>query len=945
MALDITTARADVAKLYIAAFDRVPDSAGLDFWVNSYMAGRDTLSSIAQKFTTSTEYTTAYPSYLTTAEYVERIYVNVFNRASDADGKAFWVDAITTGKLTNGTLMKAMVDAAGTNGSNDGLMLANQASFGVWAAVNQVPFATANAQLSSITSVESTLTAAQAAVSSSAGVAGSTFTLTVAADTITGTANNDTFSATYDGAATGTFNVADTIAGGAGNDTLNIVATDDAVVSLPAATTSGVETINIRNVDGDATAQILTVSAANFVGATAVNSDRSTDSVTVTNLASGASAGVIGNGTITNGASSFDYVATAAAATLNIMNGTTAGAIVLGAGTGAFTTATINSTGAANTVGGITVNGASATTLTVNAATNLTTGGITDTDGSIITVNVAGAATSVNLGTLTAAVKTLDASAMTAGGVTATLDAAITSFKGGAGADTVTTTAITSTTAGIIDGGAGTDILVIGATTDLDTAAEAAKYVNFETLRTAGAQDMSLLAGITAVQIGAAGAITQLNATQAAAVKVMSNAALVATSFALADSAGTSDVLSLTLGTGTTTTVASGFAAGLTLNGFETLNLTTNAGPTATAGANQTSTISAFTADKVTTINLYGQSFDLQNAATTKATTINATTLTGNGTTGLKLAGTLVAGSTVNASGVADDITLGTVGSTYNLNAGNDAISGTLAQYRTATTYNTIDGGAGTDTATISGGAALTMVDDDFKGMTNIEKVTVATTTGNDQSITTGGWFDANFKAAGATFTTTTTTGAVSIAAGSFTGNLTVSATTGAVAGSNSITTGTGNDTVTLTNTSVIGTNSISTGAGNDTITGSAAVDTITGGTGADTMTGGTGADVFVFGSNGSVAGTSMDIITDFASGSDVLSFTTATLLAADATALVAGSNVQQSTGGLITFAAADNTLALKIAAIQADTQLDAADSVAIFVDGANTYVYYAVPA
>lgn len=156
MALDIITARADVAKIYIAAFDRVPDSSGLDFWVSTYMAG-DTLANIAQKFTDSTEYKTAYPTYLTQAEYVEKIYVNVFNRASDADGKAFWVAHLTDGTLTTGTMLKAMVDAAAANNSNDGVMLANQAAFGVYAAVNQVPFATANAQLGSITFETSTL--------------------------------------------------------------------------------------------------------------------------------------------------------------------------------------------------------------------------------------------------------------------------------------------------------------------------------------------------------------------------------------------------------------------------------------------------------------------------------------------------------------------------------------------------------------------------------------------------------------------------------------------------------------------------------------------------------------------------------------------------------------------------------------------------------------------
>lgn len=78
-------------------------------------------------------------------------------------------------------------------------MLANQATYGVWSAVNQVPFAIANAQLASITSVATTLTAAQTAVSGIAGATiGQTYVLTVNSDTgsaFTGTAKNDTFTA------------------------------------------------------------------------------------------------------------------------------------------------------------------------------------------------------------------------------------------------------------------------------------------------------------------------------------------------------------------------------------------------------------------------------------------------------------------------------------------------------------------------------------------------------------------------------------------------------------------------------------------------------------------------------------------------------------------------------------------------------------------------------
>lgn len=133
-------------------------------------------------------------------------------------------------------------------------------------------------------------------------------------------------------------------------------------------------------------------------------------------------------------------------------------------------------------------------------------------------------------------------------------------------------------------------------------------------------------------------------------------------------------------------------------------------------------------------------------------------------------------------------------------------------------------------------------------------------------------------------------------------------------------------------------------------IKGGAGADTFIGTSGADTLTGGGGADTFYFTQTGSLigsgGGTNIDRITDFnTGGADLLVFNAPqTLRAADATAIVAGSgagsNVQQTAGGKVIFAGADNTLALKVAAVQADAQLRVANTIAFFEDGANTYVY-----
>ena len=108
MALDsIATARAEIAKVYVAAFDRVPDAGGLTNWLNQYEAGLMTYSQIADAFTVSTEYVNKYPAILTNKELVTKLYLNVFGRAVDSSGLANW-----TAQLDNPTV-------SGINRTND----------------------------------------------------------------------------------------------------------------------------------------------------------------------------------------------------------------------------------------------------------------------------------------------------------------------------------------------------------------------------------------------------------------------------------------------------------------------------------------------------------------------------------------------------------------------------------------------------------------------------------------------------------------------------------------------------------------------------------------------------------------------------------------------------------------------------------------------------------
>jgi len=691
---------------------------------------------------------------------------------------------------------------------------------------------------------------------------GTTFTLTTTGEALVGTANDDTFiggvSAT---AADNTLSLIDTIDGGAGTDTLKVSANVlGANIAVPSTGLSNIETVRITAVDGDGIVGTHAATFASRAGVTKVEATGNSN-VTVTGLATGAVVEMVGDGSTVNGILNFAYGTATDAQTINISGGTLSSGVanITGTASTGVTTATINSTGAANKVDIILLDSATnntVTSLTLNATTGLT-GVLTATDfataGAALTVTGAGA---VDIGTA-GVFKTVDASA-NSGGLTVDVDTVTTSFVGSTGNDVVTSAATTSTTAGIIDGGDGTDTLVIGANVaHVDTAAEGAEYTNFETLRMSGTLDVSHVgSSMTALQLTAAATLTNVTAALAADTTFRADAG--ATAITLASAGGTSDVLNLTMGTGTGATEATDLTGGLTVNGFETLNITTNAG--GTTAALTTSEFTTLTADSLTAINLTGGGITITNAATAKATTIDGSALTGI----LTIAGNVIAGSTITGGAGKDVFTAGTAnGSTYNGGANDDSFSATAAQMAATGTNDTVfDGGAGTkDKITITGTPTLT--DNHFTNVSNAEQLTTSGTAST--SITAGG----SFKAAFSDGITITTGALVDTATYTFAGglydkdtNITVDGGLLVMNGAGediTVTTGAGNDTVTIqTDDTAVGrtgdggTIAVVSNAGDDTIVfdygdlaaiTNSQIATIDAGTGADTITKGTNAD------------------------------------------------------------------------------------------------------
>ena len=90
----------EVIELYIAYYNRSPDSLGLAFWTNAYAEGGVTLGDMANDFATQPETQLLYPSGTSDRVFVEAVYNNVLGRDPDALGLEFWLGQLGSGGST-----------------------------------------------------------------------------------------------------------------------------------------------------------------------------------------------------------------------------------------------------------------------------------------------------------------------------------------------------------------------------------------------------------------------------------------------------------------------------------------------------------------------------------------------------------------------------------------------------------------------------------------------------------------------------------------------------------------------------------------------------------------------------------------------------------------------------------------------------------------------------
>lgn len=122
---------ASLVQLYVASFNRAPDSVGLYYW-GSRLSDGMSLQDIAQSFFVQPETIAAYPSTMLTRDFVTTVYNNVLSRAPDTGGLNYWVGELGNGHISKNSFLLAIINGAqaSTGSAIDRQTLANKEAVG-----------------------------------------------------------------------------------------------------------------------------------------------------------------------------------------------------------------------------------------------------------------------------------------------------------------------------------------------------------------------------------------------------------------------------------------------------------------------------------------------------------------------------------------------------------------------------------------------------------------------------------------------------------------------------------------------------------------------------------------------------------------------------------------------------------------------------------------------
>ncbi len=100
---------APVTRLYDAVLGRLPDRDGLRFWLDARRSGTS-LEDVADAFVDSPEFRAIADDDPTVL--IDRLYLRVLDRPADAEGRAFWVEELASGRRTIGQVVLGFTESS-----------------------------------------------------------------------------------------------------------------------------------------------------------------------------------------------------------------------------------------------------------------------------------------------------------------------------------------------------------------------------------------------------------------------------------------------------------------------------------------------------------------------------------------------------------------------------------------------------------------------------------------------------------------------------------------------------------------------------------------------------------------------------------------------------------------------------------------------------------------
>ena len=131
VAFDTSGIGGQAYRIYKAAFDRVPDSGGLGYWIAQMDEGMD-MAEVAARFINSDEFRSLYGQNPTNGEFLNKVYLNVLDRLPDAGGYDWWMDQLENNPEKTWEKVLADFSESPENQANVTELIANGIVFDPW---------------------------------------------------------------------------------------------------------------------------------------------------------------------------------------------------------------------------------------------------------------------------------------------------------------------------------------------------------------------------------------------------------------------------------------------------------------------------------------------------------------------------------------------------------------------------------------------------------------------------------------------------------------------------------------------------------------------------------------------------------------------------------------------------------------------------------------------